>query len=194
MATNDNQDLITTQSPAGASSKRIQADDRLDALFMREMRCPYCQTRMPKGTSKCANCALTKEQIYYAKLTHPYKPGRHVLQSKVRPAELPYWKMTVASVFGLFGVHCFITKRYVRGAVILFLTVAFLVSLFLFPPAFGEFTAHETRIMFEEKTFLFPGDLLGIFALGMWVWDLFAIHLRQFKYPVVPELKEEQPQ
>ena len=41
--------------------KRITADNRLDMLYMREMRCPYCQTKMPKGTSKCENCALTKE-------------------------------------------------------------------------------------------------------------------------------------
>ena len=53
-----------TQTQDKVFQKRITADNRLDMLYMREMRCPYCQTKMPKGTSKCENCALTKEQIY----------------------------------------------------------------------------------------------------------------------------------
>ncbi len=171
--------------------KRITADRRLDALYMQEMRCPYCQTRMPKGTSKCQNCALTKEQIYYAKLTAPYKRNQNILMSKVRPSELPLWKMVVSSVFGFFGIHCFVAKRYVRGAIILLLSVAFLISWFVFPPVIGNTEPNEIRYMFESTTHLFPGDLFGIFALGLWVWDFFAILFRQFKYPVVVNLGEQ---
>lgn len=167
------------------NNKRIQADDRLDALFMREMRCPYCQTKMPKGTSKCKNCALTKEQIYYAKLAVPFKRHQNILMSKVLPAELPRWKMVLGSVFGFLGVHCFIAKRFLRGAFMLMLTVSFLVSFFVFPPD------NAIRALFENKTYLFPGDLLGILALGFWVWDFFAVLFGQFKYPVVPEIGEE---
>ena len=170
--------------------KHIQSDDRLDALYMRSMRCPYCQTKIPQGTSKCQNCGLTKEQIYYAKLTVPYKRGQNILMSKIRPAELPLWKIGVGGVFGFLGMHCFIAKRYVRGIVMLLLTVSFIASLIIFPPAFGENAANEVRSMFETRTYLFPGDLLGIFVLGMWVWDLFAIFFRQFKYPVVPDIGE----
>ena len=170
--------------------KRVTADERLDNLYMKEMRCPYCQTKMPKGTSKCKNCALTKEQIYSAKLTAPYKPGQNILMSKIRPAELPLWKMVVSSVFGFFGIHCFVAKRYLRGAIILLLSVAFLISWFVFPPAIGNAAPNEIRYMFESTTHLFPGDLLGIFALGLWVWDFFAILFGQFKYPVVVSLGE----
>jgi len=168
------------------TSKRITTDERLDILYMKEMRCPYCQTKMPKGTSKCKNCALTKEQIYYAKLTAPYKPGQNILFSKVRPAEMPLWKMGVGGIFGFLGVHCFMAKRYLRGAVMLLLTVAFIVTLCVFPQG------NDIRYAFESRTYLFPGDLLGIFALGMWVWDMFAIFIGQFKYPVVPVLPENE--
>ncbi len=171
--------------------KRITADNRLDMLYMREMRCPYCQTKMPKGTSKCENCALTKEQIYYAKLTAPYKPGQNILMSRVRPAELPFWKMVLGSVFGFLGIHCFVSKRYLRGVIIFLLTAAFIASVIIFPPSFGDAGPNAIRDMFESTTYLFPGDLLGIFALGIWVWDFFAVLFGQFKYPVVVDLGEE---
>ncbi|MBR4418441.1 MAG: hypothetical protein IKT33_00355 [Clostridia bacterium] len=172
-------------------SNRVQADERLDGLFMTEMRCPYCQTKMPKATSKCKNCGLTKEQIYHAELTAPYKPGREVLFSKVRPAVMPYWKMVLGSLFGFFGVHNFIAKRYLRGAIMLLLTVAYLVSLIIFPPMLGEAEPNAIRYLFESQTYLFPGDLLGIFALTMWIWDFFAVVFGQYKYPVLPKIEEE---
>ena len=178
----------TSQTQSEIFKRRVQADERLDALYMQEMRCPYCQTKMPKGTAKCKNCGLTKEQIYYAKLTVPYKSGQNILMSKIRPAELPFWKMGLGSVFGFLGVHCFVAKRYLRGAVILLLTIAFLVSIVIFPMGYGEVEPNEIRYMFESTTYLFPGDLLGIVALGMWVWDFFAVFFRQFKYPVVVDL------
>ena len=171
-------------------SKRVRTDERLDALFMRNMRCPYCQTQMPKGTSKCKNCGLTKEQIYYAPLVNPYKSNQNVLHSKIRPAALPLWKMGVGVIFGFLGTHCYIAKRYVRGIVMLLLTVGFIISCVVFPPSMGETAAHEFRAMFESRTYLFPGDLLGIVVLGMWVWDLFAIFFGQFKYPVQPKIEE----
>ncbi|MBS7401386.1 MAG: hypothetical protein KIG16_02620 [Eubacteriales bacterium] len=182
----------TTLERGKSYQKRIHADDRLDALFMREMRCPYCQTKMPKGTSKCRTCGLSKEQIYYAKLTAPYKPGSNVLMSKVRPAELPMWKMAVGGVFGFLGVHCLIAKRYLRGLFYWLLLIAFVVELCVFPPDFGEGTSSYIRSAFENHTYLFPGDLIGIILFGLWVWDMFAIFLRQFKYPVVVQLSEEE--
>ncbi len=180
----NNNEINYTQND-NAFKQRITADDRLDNLYMREMRCPYCQTKILRGTSKCKNCGLTKEQIYYAKLTAPYKPGRNILMSKVRPAELPFWKMATGGVFGFLGVHCFVAKRYLRGAIMLLLSIALIVELVIFQQD------NAIRRMFEDVTYLFPGDLIGIIMLGMWVWDLFAIFLRQFKYPVVIDLGEE---
>ena len=172
------------------ANKRIQSDERLDQLFMKEMRCPYCQTKMPKGTSKCKNCALTKEQIYHAKLVNPYQSSNNALMSKVRPASVSYGKMVTGSVFGFLGIHCFMAKRYVRGVVMLLLTVLFFVSLIAFPIATEISDAHFWRTAFENKGMMFPGDLLGIFVLGLWVWDFFAVIFGQFKYPVAPEIEE----
>ncbi|MCQ2381772.1 MAG: hypothetical protein MJ054_00525 [Clostridia bacterium] len=173
------------------STKRVYADDRLDVLYMREMRCPYCQTRIPKGTSKCKNCGLTKEQIYYAKLTVPYSTKNNVLMSKVRPADLPFWKMILGAVFGFLGIHCFISKRYLRGLFMFLLTAGFIATLIIFPISLGDETANGVRYLFESKTYLFPGDLLGIMALGLWIWDFFAVLFNQYKYPVKINLGEE---
>ena len=185
--------MTATMNPNNRLAKRIQADERLDSLYMTEMRCPYCQTKMPKGTSKCKNCALTKEQIYYAQLTMPYGK-QNVLMSHVRPANVSYGKMVACSVFGFFGLHCFFAKRPIRGVIMLLLTISFFVSLFIFTPVMGEQAAHPVRAMFDSKGMLFPGDLLGIFALGLWVWDFFAVVFGQFKYPVVPVIEEESKQ
>ena len=73
---------------------------------------------------------------------------------------------------------------------IVLLTIAFLSTFFIFPPEVGESAGSQIRNMFEIRGYLFPGDLLGLFALGMWVWDFFAILFGQFKYPVLPELGE----
>ena len=116
MKTNNNQQnqSVTNATPmagnvteimARPTSKRVHADDRLDNLYLSEMRCPYCQTKILKGTAKCKNCGLTKEQIYYAKLAKPFKRGQNVLMSKIRPADLPFWKMGAGSVFGFLGIH-----------------------------------------------------------------------------------------
>lgn len=175
---------------AGATSRRVRTDDRLDVIYMSEMRCPYCKTKIPRGTAKCKNCGLTKEQIYYAKLAKPFKRGQNILMSKIRPADLPFWKMGVGSVFGFLGIHCFIAKRYLRGVIMLLLTALFIAEMIIFPPAIGENAANAVRTMFEEKTHLFPGDLIGIVALGWWVVDFFAVFFRQFHYPVVIQLDE----
>ena len=181
---------MITEDNTQENHKRVRADERLDELYMKNMRCPYCQTQMPKGTSKCKNCALTKEQIYYAKLTAPYKSGQSVLFSKVRPATVSYGKMALGGAFGFLGIHCFMTKRYVRGVIMLLLTISFLATFFIFPPEVGESTGSQIRNMFEIRGYLFPGDLLGFFALGLWVWDFFGILFGQFKYPIVPEIGE----
>jgi|GEM_PF-3481477 len=183
-------DPRTAEITAASVSKRVRSDERLDAIYMSEMRCPYCQTKILRGTAKCKNCGLTKEQIYYAKLAQPFKRGQNVLMSKIRPATLPLWKMVLGSVFGFFGVHCFIAKRYVRGSIMLLLTVLFIAEILIFTPAFGETSANAIRAMFEEKTHLFPGDLIGIVALGWWIVDFFAVLFRQFHYPVVIQLDE----
>ena len=40
--------MITGEEQKDILGKRIQGDERLDILYMTEMRCPYCQTKMLK--------------------------------------------------------------------------------------------------------------------------------------------------
>lgn len=166
-------------------SNRVQSDDRLDKLYMKAMRCPYCQTRIERGTTKCANCGITKEQIYHASLKQVRGGRQPVLRSRVRPAHIPYWKMAVAGMFGFTGAHCFVAKRYWRGALILTCLVAWVVMMLIFPED------NAIRRRFEEQTYLFPGDLLMFVWVVLWIVDWIAILFNRFKYPVVLKLENE---
>lgn len=181
-------------------SKRITADERLDHLYMKGLRCPYCHTKIPKGTSTCPNCGITKEQIYHANLvTHRRKTKPTVVFSKVRPANIPFWKMGVGGAFGLLGVHCFVAKRYWRGALILACFLIFTVGAFLFTleyeNALGEMVYapfYDIYNLFRKQTYMFPTELFGLVALVLWIWDWACILLGKFKYPVVISPEESQ--
>lgn len=178
---------------------RRVADGRLDRLYKKAIRCPYCHTRIERFAAGCPNCGITKEQIYHAHAVENKrrkgeprvkKPKPQIIMSKVRPASIPFWKMAIGGMFGLFGVHCFVAKRWKRGIFILgcFL-LYFILSICIFynaDPSIGQ-AAHWLRAEFESKTYMFPTDLLGIVAAGLWVWDWFNILFGKFKYPVVIE-------
>lgn len=170
-------------------NQRETAADRLDRLYLKSIRCPYCHTRIEKGTTKCPNCGITKEQIYHANLVLRKKkqPKPPVLYSKVRPASIPFWKMAIGAMFGFLGIHCFVAKRKWRGLVILMSTLLFFILGSIFHPAVQNLMldAHPFRAMFEDKGWFFPFDFFALIAGVMWIWDWCAILLGKFKYPVV---------
>ena len=185
-----------TLEPTANVATRRTVDERLDRLYLKNMRCPYCHSKIAKGTAVCPNCGITKEQIYHANLVvnkrkkgepRVKQPKPPIIMSKVRPASIPFWKMALGGMFGFLGIHCFIAKRWKRGALILGCFVLFLIFFCIFPAAdvSAGIAAHPWREMFEIKTYIFPPDLLGIVAAVMWIWDWFCILLGTFKYPVV---------
>ena len=185
------------------ANERQVADERLDRLYMKSMRCPYCHTKIAKGTAVCPNCGISKEQIYHANLVvHKRKKGEprvkqpkpQIIMSKVRPASIPFWKVAIGGMFGFLGVHCFVTKRWKRGVFILGCFVLyFILSICIFNPGNVDegISAHWVRLMFEDKTYLFPPDMLGVMAAVMWVWDWLSILFGTFKYPVVLATNDE---
>ncbi len=188
-----------------SANERQQVDDRLDRLYMKAIRCPYCHTRIPKGTAVCPTCGISKDQIYHANSVikrrrkgepKVKRPKPQIIMSTVRPASIPFWKMAVGGVFGFLGIHCFVAKRWRRGVFILGCFVLFFIlSVCIFYPG-GEGTGavtHPVRALFEDKTYLFPPDLLGLVAAVMWIWDWFAILIGTFKYPVVIDPTDTQP-
>ena len=201
MTTNEKQNENDHRTDAAKVTMRQVTDDRLDRLYMKSMRCPYCHTKIAKGVAACPNCGISKEQIYHANLVvnkrkkkgepRVKQPKPQIIMSKVRPASIPFWKMAIGAVFGVFGVHCFIAKRWKRGLLILGCFVLFFIlSICIFQPGLvdGGVTVvpmHPWRAAFENKTYLFPPDLLGIVAMGMWIWDWICILFGTFKYPVV---------
>ena len=201
-----NEEKVTERENTSNSTKvtsRKVADDRLDRLYMKAMRCPYCHTKIAKGVAVCPNCGISKEQIYHANVVvnkrkkgepRVKRPKPQIIMSKVRPASIPFWKMALGALFGLFGVHCFIAKRWKRGLFILGCFVLFFIlSICIFQPGLVSegIPMHPWRAAFENKTYLFPPDLLGIVAMGMWIWDWIGILFGTFKYPVVLAAPDE---
>ncbi len=170
---------------------RTPVSDRLDRLYTKSIRCPYCNTKIPQVVDKCANCGITKAQLISAEILKRNKKAKQVkLMSKVRPEEIPFWKMALTGMFGFLGLHAFASKRPIRGAIILSSFILFFVFTAIFPYAYGDVSIHPFRASFEDQGLIFPFDVFGMVAAVLWIWDWFAILLGNYKYPVV--LKEEQ--
>jgi hypothetical protein len=118
------------------------------------------------------------------------------LWSKVHPTDIPYWKILLSAMFGFTGAHCFVTKRWIRGAFILGSVLLMFICFFVFPidvsseaaEAAEMVLAHPARYMFDEYGLMFPPDILGVVAIGLWLWDWIAILFGFYKYPVFVDL------
>jgi hypothetical protein len=179
-----------------AEFNRTPISYRLDRLYGKNIRCPYCGTKIPKFVSACKNCGITKVQIAESIVKkRNAKNNRTRLWSKVRPADLPFWKIALASLFGFTGAHCFLTKRWIRGAYILVCIVAMFTLFFVFPFRIDDeaeaVVAHPVRFAFDNVGLAMPQDVFGVSALCLWVWDFFAIMFGWFKYPVFVNTENE---
>lgn len=169
-------------------SNRTPVSGTLDRLYNKTIRCPYCGTKIPKYTAVCENCGLSKAQIAEGKISSRKKAD--VIYTNIRPSSLPFWKMAFASVFGFTGAHCFVAKRWIRGAIIATLCFGFLICAFIFNPAYTDaagnpVAAHPWREAFTgSEYYFFPTDIMGLVGVCLWIYDWFAVVFGWFKYPV----------
>jgi len=188
---------------------RRPVDRSLDRLYARNIRCPYCRAVIPKFTSTCVQCGITKEQIANGsnkeakRLMWGKDKGKgKVLRIKRRPDDVPVVKFLLLLVFfGMFGAHNFVVGRRVRGWIMLISTTLLIASTFIFPHASaGDLadTAHPWRAMFERNEWFpfFPLDIPGFIAVTVWFVDWIAIVIfNQYRYPVyiaaTDELEEQ---
>jgi TM2 domain-containing membrane protein YozV len=160
----------------------------LDKLYNKTIRCPYCGTKIPKYTAVCENCGLTKAQIAEGKVSAAGKT--EVLYTNIRPSSISFWKMAISAVFGFTGIHCFISRRWIRGTIIAALCFGFLICAFIFNPAYidsagNEIAAHPLRYAFTgSEYYFFPTDVCGLVGVCLWIWDWIAIVFGWYKYPV----------
>ncbi|MCL2570317.1 MAG: TM2 domain-containing protein [Firmicutes bacterium] len=184
---------------------RKKHDEKLERLYSKKIKCPYCRAYIRKYTKKCLQCGITKEQIRHAsnkeakKIIKGQAEGR-VLKTRVRPDDVNFTRMIMFVVFlGLFGAHCFYVGRRIRGWIVLGGFIIFMLSAIIFPfgtPDAGFSDMHPLRQQFDNMRIWFPLDIPGLLAVFIWVYDWVAVVITQrFKYPVrlpkVLEMKEK---
>ena len=178
---------------------RTPVSRKLDRLYGKNIRCPYCRTKIPKYTATCENCGITKVQIAESIVQRKGKDRKKYqkrLWSKVLPADMPFWKMALAAMFGFTGVHCFLAKRWIRGSFILGGVLLMIIG-FIIWPFIVDYEAEaviakgpwDLRFRMDSVGFFaMPQDILGLVALAMWIWDWIAVVFGWFKYPIYVDL------
>ncbi|MCL2755769.1 MAG: TM2 domain-containing protein [Firmicutes bacterium] len=173
-------------------NKRIVVDEKLDKLYVKNVRCPYCRALIPKFTTTCVQCGVTKEQIsaashQEAKQILEGKAQGKVIMSKRRPDDLQFGRFVIILIFfGMFGAHNFYVGRKIRGWIMLCSMLLLIASFFIFnvgTAAENFQDMHPWRRTFRGVWF--PFDAPGIIAIIVWFFDWFAVVVfHQFKYPV----------
>jgi hypothetical protein len=174
---------------------------KLDKLYNKNVRCPYCGTKIPKFTAGCENCGITKVQIAESIVNRKdRKKYRKRLWSRILPADIPFWKVALAAMFGFTGAHCFLTKRWIRGTYILTAMILMFVGFAIWPiKVDDELEAVVTTGMRYQMDsvglFAMPQDVAGVAAVVMWIWDWIAVVFGWYKYPIYVDIdKGKEPQ
>lgn len=177
---------------AKRAPKEYSVDPKLDRMYARNIRCPYCKAVVARYTTTCVQCGITKEQIANAshleakKVLKKQEKGT-VLWTRTVPRDLNFTKFILLLVFtGPFGGHNFYVGRKLRGW-IMFASMALLVfSLLFFNYADIDrgIPMHPWRASLSWGN-LFPFDVPGLVAIVIWFFDWFAaVIFNTFKYPV----------
>jgi len=178
--------------------KRVAIDEKLDRLYVKNVRCPYCRALIPQYTGDCIQCGITKEQISKAswqdakKIRKGEMDGK-IIMTKRRPNDLQFGKFIIFLVFfGWMGAHNFFVGRKIRGWIMCISFWSLLLSNIIWSigtPANNFMDVNQFRNSFN---FLFPFDIPGLVAIIVWFCDWFAVVIfNQYKYPVHIRPKKE---
>ena len=163
-----------------------EIDPRLDYLYNKDVRCPYCHARIVKYTTTCPRCGIHKKQIFEAsnvraKEIMKAKTGEKIFMTRHRPDDVVFMRMVMLSlVCGLFGAHCFYVGRRIRGYIILFSTIFGLISAI----CVQIFVPDSVMQYFRSTIILFPTDIFLVGAFICWAYDFFGVVFGFFKYPI----------
>ena len=178
---------------AKRAPKNYSMNPKLDRMYARNVRCPYCKAVIAKYTTTCIQCGITKEQIVNAshleakEILTKKKKGK-VLWTKTIPADLHFTKFVLVLIFlGLFGGHHFYVGRRIKGFFMLGSVILFIIGFFVFP--FGNPDAgidmHPAREAASWNGVWFPMDVPLLITAVIWFVDWFAVVVfSTFRYPV----------
>jgi hypothetical protein len=164
-------------------------DPRVDQLFKRNIRCPYCKSRIHALESSCSICGVSKKQIVdasnaRAKQILKDKTGEKVVMTTRRPDDVKLSKMCIGVILGIVGVHNFFVGRKARGIAMILCFVSLVLSNFIFPIGPSGVATNPFRASATNLFGIFPFDIPGIVAVIVWFMDCFAIVFGTFRYPV----------
>ena len=172
---------------------RTEVDPRLDLLYNRNVRCPYCRAKILKYTTTCQRCGVTKKQISQASNTRAKemrkeKKGGKIFKTKHRPEDVSFSKMIMlCGLLGMFGVHSFFVGRKIRGLITVGCFILGIVMMFVFPIGkTGPEGLTEGMHPWREaiKPFFFPFDVFMLIPFILWAIDTIAVIFGFYKYPI----------
>lgn len=167
-------------------------DPKLDKLYPRTVKCPYCKNKIYAYTTTCKQCGVTKRQIMGASNTRAKEMMKNKEKGKIvmtrrRPADIDMAKFSLCLCAGFVGAHNFYVGRKVRGWLMASFMISYVVCFAIFPPDWTSHFNSEYPLNFIRAAFgdFFPADMLGVIAVIVWFYDIFAIIVMQtYKYPV----------
>ena len=167
------------------AEKREVIDPRLDYLYNKNVRCPYCHARILKYTTTCTRCGIHKKQIFEAsnvraKEIIKAKTGEKIFMMRRRPDDVSFTRMIIMLIGGLFGAHCFYVGRRIRGWFFVICTIIGLMSVFIV----GPFVPDSVMKIFTDVSMPFPTDFFFAASFVCWAYDFVAVVFGFFKYPV----------
>ena len=133
-------------------------DSRVDRLYMKKVKCPYCGARIKPMQTTCDQCGVHKMQIANAsnkKAKQMMKDGEEgkVIMLKRRPDDVSISRLSMWLLLGLFGAHCFYVGRKIRGFIILGLISLCFISVIVFPMGqMGTVQDGEPEVVIDEET------------------------------------------
>ena len=156
-----------------------------------KIKCPICGAKL-LNNQVCQYCNVTDEQVLGAsnkKVKEFRKTGNTdmIHTTTIFPFDLVKWKMVVFTILlGWAGAHHFYTNRPIRGAYSIVSTVGFIIVLIL---SFvikieGSWVYIAFNIIYEIFGYMMAINVI------LWLWDIIAVLIRTYKYPVVLPKKE----
>jgi ribosomal protein L24E len=165
----------------------ITHDEDLDRLYKRKVKCPYCGYPIEKFQSKCDKCGVTKYQISFASNTEAKqimknRTGEKIVKLRRRPRDISFTALALRLwLGGWFGLHNYFLGRKWRGLIqTIFISVFIATEVFL--QTFGiSAIVHD---VFRMNGLPVPTSLMGAIAILIWFYDIIAIVVGGYRYPV----------
>jgi len=148
-------------------------------------RCPYCKERKKGHERYCFRCKLDYADLEGTRVKDAvnYKKGGkifdtyegEIVYSPVLPDDISISTLKILTIFfGFFGLQNFYTGRFGRG-VMVFTFAVLAITSFVFMLYFPDVISNVNLAAFY----------FGAITLGFWVYDIFGVAGRKFKFPVL---------